>query len=266
MLRAGRAPLGENGAMSLAGRKALVTGGHHGIGRAVARALAEDGADVALTWRRGEEQARACEAELRALGRQAFSVQADVSERGQIEAAVAAVEAALGPIDILVNNAGLDFDGAPVADTTPEQLDRLMAVNALAPHHFSKLVLPGMRARPRGDIVMISSVVTSRLGAGYAPYAMSKAALEALAFVLAKEERESGVRVNVVAPGLVETEMGMRYVEAISEAGGMRALDAVVPYGRVCQPEQVASVVRFLVSDAASYVNGQRIYVDGGGD
>ena len=140
-----------------------------------------------------------------------------------------------------------------------------MRVNALAPHHFCKLVIPGMRERPRGDIVMISSVVSRMLGAGYAPYGMSKTALEALAFVLAKEEQSHGIRVNVVAPGLVETEMGMRYVEAISDVDDIRALDAVVPYGRVCQPEEVAEVVRFLVSDGASYVNGQRIYVDGGG-
>jgi len=107
--------------------------------------------------------------------------------------------------------------------------------------------------------------VTEVMGAGFAPYAMSKAAVEALAQVLAKEEREHGIHVNVVAPGLVETDMGMRYVRELSGLGNFREVDPIVPYGRVCQPEEVASVVRFLVSDAAHYVNGQRIYVHGGG-
>ena len=102
------------------------------------------------------------------------------------------------------------------------------------------------------------------LGAGYAPYAMSKAALEALAFVLAKEEREHEIHVNIVAPGLVEAGMGLDYIERMG-AGGMREVAALAPYGRVCQPEEVASVVRFLVSEDASYVSGQRIYVQGGG-
>jgi NAD(P)-dependent dehydrogenase (short-subunit alcohol dehydrogenase family) len=101
-------------------------------------------------------------------------------------------------------------------------------------------------------------------GAGYAPYCMSKCALEALAAVLAKEERAHGIHVNTVAPGLVETPLGMRYVEALG-GRSMRDLDAIVPFGRVCQPEQVASVVAFLVSAEASYVSGQTVYVHGGG-
>ena len=253
-----------NGAMSLAGRTALVTGGHHGIGRAIALALAEDGADVAITFRRREDDAREVVARVEAQGRRAFAVRAEVEDRAQIEAAVAAVQDAVGPVDILINNAGLDFEGASVVDTTPEQLETLMRVNAFAPHHFCKLLIPGMRTRTRGDIVMLSSVVSYRLGADHAPYAMSKSAVEALAFVLAKEEQRHGIHVNVVAPGLVETEMGMRYVEAISDARDFRDLDAAMPYGHVCQPEEVAGVVRFLVSGAGSYVNGQRIYVDGG--
>ena len=140
----------------------------------------------------------------------------------------------------------------------------MLQINAVAPHHLSRLVLPRMRTLGRGDIVMVSSMLTEVKGAGYAPYCMSKSALEALAVVLAKEERSHGIHVNTVAPGLVETPLGMRYVTAL---GGqhMRDLDAVVPYGRVCQPEQVASVVAFLVSGDASYVNGQTIYVHGGG-
>jgi NAD(P)-dependent dehydrogenase (short-subunit alcohol dehydrogenase family) len=121
-----------------------------------------------------------------------------------------------------------------------------------------------MKKKKRGDIVMISSVATLGYGARGAPYNMGKAAMEALAFTLAKEVRDAGVRVNVVAPGLVETEMGRRLTKARTGITDMRELDATMPFGRVCQPEDVANVVRFLVSDAASYLTGQKINVHGG--
>jgi NAD(P)-dependent dehydrogenase (short-subunit alcohol dehydrogenase family) len=123
-----------------------------------------------------------------------------------------------------------------------------------------------MRTRPRGDIVMISSAATRYNAAFGAPYNMGKAAMESLAFTLSQEERRHGVHVNVVAPGLVETEMGRRLVKAGQGIDDLRKLDRVMPFGHVCRPEEVADVVRFLVSDAAGYVTGQRIYVDGGGN
>jgi 3-oxoacyl-[acyl-carrier protein] reductase len=138
-------------------------------------------------------------------------------------------------------------------------------VHALGPHHLCKLVLPSMRQRSRGDIVMISSAATRSMNANGAPYNMGKAALEALAFTLAKEERPHGIHVNVVAPGLVDTEMGARLMRAVAGVEDLRALDAAMPFGRVCQPADVAAVVRFVVSDAARYVTGERLYVDGGG-
>ena len=250
--------------MTLDGRVALVTGGSRGIGQAVALALARDGADVAISYASDQDAASACVDAIHSEGRRALAMRAPAEEPAAQRRLVESVQKELGPIDILVNNAGYDWDGTPVADTQPDDLLRVMRVNALAPHQLCGLVLPEMRARPRGDIVMISSTVTEMLGAGYAPYAMSKAALEALAFVLAKEERQHGIHVNVVAPGLVEAGMGLDYVERMG-AGDMRDVAALVPYGRVCQPEEVASVVRFLVSEDASYVNGQRIYVQGGG-
>ncbi len=121
-----------------------------------------------------------------------------------------------------------------------------------------------MRERPRGDIVMVSSAATIAYAANGGPYNMGKAALEALAFTLAKEERRHGVRVNVVAPGLVVTEMGRRLVRAGRGVEDIHELDRHMPFGRVCRPEDVAGVVRFLVSERAGYVTGQRIYVDGG--
>jgi 3-oxoacyl-[acyl-carrier protein] reductase len=251
--------------MNLEGRRALVTGGHHGIGRAIALGLAADGADVSITYRSRPEAAADCAHQIRAMGRRTLAVRAALDRPSELEAVATAVLDEFEAVDILVHNAGLDFAGAQVAETEEAELERLMRINAYVPHQLSRRLIPAMRNRPRGDIVILSSVVTQVRGAGYAPYAMSKAAVEAFASVLAKEEREHGIHVNVVAPGLVETEMGQRYVDAMSESGEMRDFDSVVPYGRVCQPEQVAGVVRFLVSEGAAYVNGQRIYVDGGG-
>jgi NAD(P)-dependent dehydrogenase (short-subunit alcohol dehydrogenase family) len=250
--------------MKLAGRVALVTAGSKGIGRATALRLAQDGADVAISYASDEAAAAACVAAIEGLGRRAFSLRAPAEDLEAGRRLVARTQETLGPIGILVNNAGVDWDGTPVAETKPEDLLRVMTINALAPHHLSRLVLPAMRDLGRGDIVMVSSMVTEVKGAGYAPYCMSKAALEALATVLGKEERVHGIHVNTVAPGLVETPLGMRYVTALG-GKAMRDFDAVVPYGRVCQPEQVASVIAFLVSEDASYLNGQRIYVHGGG-
>jgi NAD(P)-dependent dehydrogenase (short-subunit alcohol dehydrogenase family) len=250
--------------MTLNGRVALVTGGSRGIGRSIALALARDGADVAISYARDEEAAARCLDEIRAGGARGHATRAVSDDLDAPRRLVSEVRDALGPVDILINNAGCAWDGTPVAETDPDDLLRVMRLNTLMPHRICSLVLPEMRKRPRGDVVMISSSVTEVLGAGHAPYAMSKAALEALAFVLAKEEREHGIHVNVVSPGLVEAGMGFDYVKQMGSRD-MRDVDALVPYGRVCQPEEVASVVRFLVSEDASYVNGQRIYVDGGG-
>ncbi len=250
--------------MTLSGRVALVTGGSRGIGRSIAVALAGEGADVAIGFASNAAGAKDCLAEIEGLGRRGHAIRAPAEDPDAAARLVAQTREALGPIDLLVNNAGCAWDGTPVAETDPDELLRVMRLNTLLPHRLCSLVLPEMRARPRGDIVMISSTVTDVMGAGHAPYAMSKAALEALAFVLAKEERAHGIHVNVVSPGLVEAGMGFDYVEQLG-ARDMRGVDALVPYGRVCQPEEVASVVCFLASEAASYVNGQRIYVDGGG-
>lgn len=250
--------------MNLAGRVALVTAGSKGIGRAIALRLAADGADVAISYAHDDAAAAESVAAIESLGRRALAMRAAAEDLEAGERLIEATLAALGPIGILVNNAGVDWDGTPVAETPPDALLRVLQINAVAPHHLSRLVLPRMRTLGRGDIVMVSSMVTEVRGAGYAPYCMSKSALEALAAVLAKEERAHGIHVNTVAPGLVETPLGMRYVTA-QGGSDMRELDAVVPYGRVCQPEQVASVVGFLVSGDASYVNGQTIYVHGGG-
>lgn len=250
----------------LAGRTAIVTGGSRGIGRAISVALARDGAAVAVNYLRGSAAAEQLAAELTAAARAARAFPASLDSNAQIEDMVAAVTAELGPPDIVVNCAGVASRGQPVADTDPAELMRLMAVNAFGPHRLAQLVLPGMRKRGLGHIVMISSTATRVMGANGAPYNMAKAAMEALAYTLAAEEERYGIRVNVVAPGLVNTEMGRRMARATRGVADISALGADSPFGRVCQPEDVADVVAFLVGPSAGYITGQRIAVDGGAE
>ncbi len=248
------------------GRTALVTGGSRGIGRAIALGLAADGAAaVAITYRKDDEAAATTVADLEAAGATARAYRADGNVLADLDAAAEAVLADLGPVDVLVNNAGIASRGHTVVDTEPEEQERLLRVHALGPAQLCKRLVPAMRERPRGDVVMISSAATRRLAANSSPYNMAKAAMEALAFTLAKEERRHGIHVNVVAPGLVDTEMGRRLVKATAGVEDIHALDASMPFGRVCAPEDVADVVRYLVGDAAAYVTGERIYVDAGG-
>lgn len=251
--------------MNLDGRVALVTGGGRGIGRAIALALAEDGADVAVVYRRDEESAAATAKEIEGLGRHARAYPADVSDPPAVEAMVAAVLGDFGFVDILVNNAGVASRGKAVIDTDADEVERLLRTHALGAHVLCRAVLPSMRTRPRGDIVMISSIITKDVPPNAAPYAMAKGAMEFLAAVLAKEEVRHGIHVNVVAPGLVDTDMGRRLVKATIGVDDIRALDASFPFGHVCAPEDIANVVRFLVSPAAGYVTGQVLRVDGGG-
>ena len=248
--------------MTLDGRNALVTGGGRGIGRAISLALAEDGADVAVNYRRDKDAAEEVVDAIQAMGRRAVAVCGSVDVLGDVRAVAEASIAALGPIDILVNNAGIASRGNTVAKTDPEEVERVIRTHAIGPHWLCGLVIPGMRTRPRGDIVFISSAATRGNAAAGAPYNMGKHAMESLAFTLAKEERSKGIHVNIVAPGLVKTEMGRRLMKAWQQ--DIEEMDPASPFGRVCRPEDVANVVRWLVSDGAGYVNGERIYVDAG--
>ncbi|HEX6031198.1 MAG TPA: SDR family oxidoreductase [Tepidiformaceae bacterium] len=252
--------------MSLEGRVALVTGGGRGIGRAISMGLAEDGAAVAVNYRRDEDAAHEAVAAIEAAGGRAKAYHASVDSFEEDQAMVEAILKDFGHVDILVNNAGIASRGQSVADTDPAEMERVVRTHAFGPHYLSKLVLPSMREQPRGDIVMISSAATKNFAGNGAPYNMGKAAMEALALTLYKEERKNSIHVNIVAPGLVETEMGKRLARATTGVQDIHELDARSPFSRVCQPEDIANVVRFVVSDRAGYVTGERIYVDGGGN
>lgn len=254
--------------IDLTGRVALVTGGSRGIGRAIAIALAEAGADVAVNYRRGKDEADEVVDAITKMGRKAKAYAASVENFEEDQAMVADVLKDFGSIGILVNNAGIASRGNTVADTDPLELERVLRVHALAPHYMSKLVIPHMRKEKRGDIIIISSVATLHHAANGGPYNMGKAAGEALALTLAKEERKHGIRTNIVAPGLTATDMGSRLAAARAGKKGMdiHDLDETMPFGHVCSPEEVAAAVVYFVSDANPYANGQKLNIDGGGN
>jgi NAD(P)-dependent dehydrogenase (short-subunit alcohol dehydrogenase family) len=252
----------------LDGRVALITGGGRGIGRGIGELLAAEGAAVALNYRRDAEAAAEAVAGIGSAGGTARAYPASVDDPEQCASLVDAVVGDFGFVDLLVCNAGIASRGQAVADTDPAEVARVMATHAFSAHHLSRLVLPSMRTRRRGDVVMISSVATSHMAANGAPYNMAKAALEALASTLAKEERDHGIHVNVVAPGLVDTEMGLRLARAMTgrrEMADLRSLDATAAFGHVCTPLDVARVVLWLCSEGAGYVTGQRVECNGGG-
>jgi NAD(P)-dependent dehydrogenase (short-subunit alcohol dehydrogenase family) len=246
-------------------RVALVTGGSRGIGRSIALGLAADGCDVAVNYRREEVAAAETVAAIQSMGRRAVAYRASVDVAADAVGLADAVLADFGAVDILVGNAGVASRGHTVVDTDLAEVDRLMRTHAYSAFLLCEALVPSMRDRPRGDVVLISSVAARLLAARSVPYNMAKVALEALAMTLAKEERDAGIHVNVVAPGLVATEMGRRLVKGAMGVDDIESLDAGSPFGRVCRPEDIADVVRFLVSPASGYVTGQTVTVDGGG-
>ncbi len=249
--------------IDLKGRTALVTGGSRGIGKAIALSLAEAGADVAVNYRSDADAAQETVREIEVLGRKAKAYSASVEDWDQ--AMVAEVLKDFGSVAILVNNAGIASRGQTVADTDPAEMERVVRVHAFGPHYLCKLLIPQMRGLGRGDIVMISSVATLGMGPRGGPYNMGKAAMEALALTVAKEERQHGIRCNIVAPSLTVTEMGKRLTKATTGIADIHELDARSPFGRVSTPDDVASAVTWLVSSANPYANGQKININGGG-
>lgn len=251
--------------MNLAGRTALVTGASRGIGRGIALALAQAGADVAVNYTRDEAAAAETVAQIQALGRQAKAWQASVADEDACAAMVAGIEADLGPMSILINNAGIASRGRSVADTDAAEVEKLLAVHAVGAHRLSRLALPQLRRHDRSDIIIISSIATLHHAAHGAPYNMAKAAGEALVLTLAKEEMKNGVRVNIVAPALTVSDMGERLSRAITGQDDIHHLDAKFPFGRVPTPDDVAAAVLWFVSDANPYCSGQKLNIDGAG-
>ena len=236
----------------LQGRIALVTGASRGIGKAIARTLAEAGAAVALNYRERTDAAQTSLAEIRTVGRVAEAFRADVSERGEVERLVKDVEARFGPIDILVNNAGVARPCA-IEDLSEEDFDRTIRENLKSAFLCTQAVLPGMRARGFGRIVMISSGAARAAGLVGVHYNASKAGMEGLARGYAARVAKEGVTVNVLAPSLIATEMIKPH-----RADNV----ARIPVGRLGAVDEIASVVLTVVGNA--YMTGQTVAVNGG--
>ena len=237
---------------------ALVTGSSRGIGRAIAVELAREGWAVCVNYLEHREAAEDLVRLLRAEDWEAIAVRADVSDRDAVEAMVRTAQAELGPIELLVNNAGISYQGL-FQDTSNEIWDRTLAVNLTGARNAAQAVLPHMLSEKRGCIVNISSMWGLRGASCEVAYACSKAAIIGLTRSLALELAPSGIRVNCVAPGCIETDM----VRVLGEE--TRAmLVAETPLGRLGTPEDIAHAVAFFASEKASFLTGQVLTADGG--
>ncbi len=246
--------------MRLDGKTAIVTGGSRGIGRECVRALASAGAKVALVYQKNQEAAQRLIEEIQQAGveTEVAAHQADVRDFAQAQALVERLEEAWGQVDVLVNSAGVIRDGL-FATMGPEAWLEVIDTNLNGTYNFCHAVTRPMMSRRRGSIVNITSVAAEFGSRGQVNYAASKGGIDGLTRCLAKELAARKIRVNAVAPGMIETDMSQAVRNLVGDD-----INKVIPLKRIGKPEEIASVVTFLASDAASYLTGQVIRVDGG--
>jgi 3-oxoacyl-[acyl-carrier protein] reductase len=242
----------------LSGKVAIVTGASRGIGRAIAEALASQGAHVVVNYVRGEQQAREVVEAITARGGRAEAVGFDVGDMKAAEEAIAEISKRLGRLDILVANAGIAIDGL-LLRVKEEDLDRIFAVNVKGALACARGATKTMMRARTGRVIFLSSVVAEMGNAGQAAYSASKAALLGLTKTLAREYASRGITVNAVAPGFIDTDMTTS-ISAEMKDGMLKS----IPLGRTGRAEEVAAAVAFLAADEASYVTGQTLRVNGG--
>jgi 2-hydroxycyclohexanecarboxyl-CoA dehydrogenase len=247
----------------LQNKTAIVTGGGGGIGGATCRRFAAEGAQVAV-FDMNLEAAQKVAADIVAAGGKAAAFKCDITDRGQVDAAVAAVEAQLGPVDVLVNNAGWDVF-KPFIKTVPAEWERLIAINLTGALHMLHAVLPGMAERKQGRIVNIASDAARGGSSGEAVYSACKGGLVALSKTLAREHARHNITVNVVCPGPTDTALLAGVAEGARDPAKLiEAFRSAIPLGRLGQPDDLASAIAFFGSDDASFITGQVISVSGG--
>ena len=247
----------------LENKTVIVTGGAGGIGRATCRRFAAEGAKVAVFDINVEAAQRVAD-EIKAAGGIAQVFQCNITDRGEVDAAVAATEAALGPIDVLVNNAGWDVF-KPFLKTVPAEWDKLIAINLTGALHMHHAVLPGMVERKYGHIVNVASDAARGGSSGEAIYAACKGGLVALSKTLAREHARQGITVNVVCPGPTDTALLSGMAEGARDPSKLiEAFRSAIPLGRLGQPDDLAGAIVFFGSDDAAFITGQVISVSGG--
>ena len=247
--------------MDLLGKTAIITGSARGIGRAVALRFAADGADVVINYVRSAAQAQEAAAAVRQHGRRALVVQADVSQRAQVEALLQQTLEAFGKVDILVSNAGIVID-KPFVESTDDDWQAAIETNLHGFFNCCRVVLPYMMTRRYGRIIATGSVIVDTGNFGPNKYAVctaSKGGIVAMVKPLAVEAAPYGITVNAVSPGYIATDM----MHDIDPAG-REAIKRVIPMGRYGTPEEVAAAMAFLASDEAAYITGQVLRVNGG--
>ena len=245
------------------GKVVVVTGGGGGIGGATSRRFAAEGAKVAV-FDLNLDAAKKVAAGIAAAGGVAEAFACDIANRADVDAAVAAVEARLGPIDVLVNNAGWDVF-RPFVKTEPAQWEKLIAINLTGALHMHHAVLPGMAARKSGRIVNIASDAARVGSSGEAVYAACKGGLVAFSKTIAREHARHGVTVNVVCPGPTDTALFAEYKEGAGNPEKLiEAFTRSIPLGRIGQPDDLPGAILFFASDDAAYVTGQVLSVSGG--
>ncbi len=245
------------------GRTVVVTGGGGGIGGAACKRFAQEGARVAV-FDMNLDAAEQVASAIRAEGGTAQAFRCDITQRAEVDAAIAAAEAAFGPVQVLVNNAGWDVF-KPFTKTQPAEWDKLIAINLVGALHMHHAVLPGMAARKQGRIVNIASDAARVGSSGEAVYAACKGGLVALAKTLAREHARHGITVNVVCPGPTDTALFADYKEGAGNPEKlMEAFTRAIPLGRIGQPQDLPGAIAFFASDDAAFVTGQVLSVSGG--
>ena len=248
---------------NLSGKTVIVTGGGGGIGGATSRRFAADGAKVAVFDMNLEAAQKVADAIL-AAGGNAAAFKCDITNRAEVDVALAATEAQFGPVDVLVNNAGWDVF-KPFVKTVPAEWERLIAINLTGALHMLHAVLPGMSERKYGRIVNIASDAARGGSSGEAVYSACKGGLVALSKTLAREHSRHNITVNVVCPGPTDTALLAGVAEGARDPAKLiEAFRSAIPLGRLGQPDDLASAIAFFGSDEASFITGQVISVSGG--